>query len=350
MTRLRPTPNSIPTENSPACAKRISARGRHLWLTGLALACCCAAPTDLRAGNPSAEAIWYAPYTPEGNCAPYQRTYGYTRTRWHRWPNIPKAMPEPETITTPRPGVPPTEPGAESSEELPEPDTSMVPDANPEPGPREEEPDMAPAPPTGSEPPVPPGVNDEPSKPSQDLDDLFPEENATPKDESKDESMDEPKDESSETPSDSPDDKPPATDDSAPDAGKGDAMPQSRHGGGRRTSFNSSSNATKMHWRRSSRLAPPEALDARTSVDDGRAASIGGGATQSTGQEGTATKSVVRSSLNPLRGTRSLPPTSVGQSQSLADTNTEPAVADWSASSLSGGSPSSRGNPLRGGQ
>ena len=55
-------------------------------------------------------------------------------------------------------------------------------------------------------------------------------------------------------------------------------MPQSRRGGGRRTSFNSSSTDTKMHWRRSPRLAPSGAADARASGDDGHAAAVGRGA------------------------------------------------------------------------
>ena len=353
MTRFRPTPGNISVENLPVRQNRISALGQRFWLTGLALACSCTASTDLRAGNPSAEAIWYAPYTPEGSCAPYKRTYGYTRTRWHRWPSVAKQMPEPETITTPRPGMPSAEPAPESSEDLPEPDNSSVPEMTPEPGPQPDEPDMAPAPPPGSEPAVPPGANEDSSKPSHDLDDLFPDENATPKDESKgeskgeskDESMDEPKDESSETPSDSSE-----SDDASPDAKSGDAMPQGRRGGGRRTSFNSSSAETKMHWRRSSRIAPTGSPDARTSGDDGRATPVGHGATKSLAQESTPATSAAHSASNPLRGTRTVVPTTASQSQSLADTDVVPAAGDWSATSLSTGSPSSRGNPLRGGQ
>jgi hypothetical protein len=260
---------------------------------------------------------------------------------------VAKAATEPETISTPRPAMPPSEPAAESTEELPELDNSKLPETTPEPGPREEEPDMAPQPPTGSEPAVPPGVNEESGKPSQDLDDLFPDENATPKDESKGDTMDEPKDQSDETPNeapgDSPDDAKPEADGAAPDGASGDAMPQSRRGGGRRTSFNSASTETKMHWRRSSRLAPAELPETHGSGDDGRATAVGRSAAPSSRQEGASVALAVGSSSNPLRGTRSLPPHSASQSESLAETGAVPAVADWSAAA-------SRANPLRGGQ
>jgi hypothetical protein len=351
MIRLRPTPASIPVEGFPVREKQISSHGRRFLLTGLAVVCFCTASTDLKAGDPCvAEANWYAPYTQEGNCAPYKRTYGYTRTRWHRWPTVSKPMPEPETVSTPQPGMPPAEPSAESSEELPEPDASKVPEPTTEPGPSPDEPDMPPVPPSGSEPAVPPGVNDDSKKPSEDLDDLFPDESPAAMDESKDEPKDESKDNSEETPSDSPDGEPPATGDSSPEGESEDAMPQSRHGGGRRTSFNPSSADTKMHWRRSSRVAPTGASDGRISGEDGRGATVGRGATKSPWQEVVPATPAGRSTSNPLRGTRSVVPTGATQSQSLAETGVVPAVADWSAASLSGSSPSSRGNPLRGGQ
>ena len=84
-----------------------------------------------------------------------------------------QAVQEPESVPTPRPGKPAAEPPAESTtDELPEPDMSTLPETPSEPGPNPEEPDMAPTPPSGSEPAVPPGVSDDSGKPSQDLDDL----------------------------------------------------------------------------------------------------------------------------------------------------------------------------------
>jgi hypothetical protein len=268
---------------------------------------------------------------------------------------VTKATPEPERITTPPSGMPPAEPPAENTDEFPEPETSKMPEIPAEPGPNPDEPDMAPAPPSGVEPAVPPGVNDNaPGKPSEDLDDLFPDEKPAAKDgsnedskgDSMDDSTDEPKDESQ----DKSKDESPATDDASPEGTSKEAMPQGRRGGGRRASFNSTSTDSKMHWRRSSRLASVAGSDSRIASDDGHVAPVGRGATQSPWQEVTPATSTERSVLNPLRGSRNILPASGTQSPSLAETGVVPAVADWQAASLSGSSSSSRANPLRGGQ
>lgn len=187
-------------------------------------------------------------------------------------------------------------------------------------------------PPSNSEPAVPPEMNDSSAKPSQELDELFPD---TPP----------AADDSTTPPSDSSESAPPANDDSSPDAAPGDATPQSRRGGARRTSYESSSTDTKMHWRRSPRLGPNEPADPRTSGDDARVATVGRGRTPSASQESRTATPTARLTSNPLRGTRTVVPTSANPSQSLADTDNVPTTAE-----VASGSPSWRGNPLRGSQ
>jgi len=188
MTRHQTSPENISVHDSPAGKERI-ARGRRMLLVAMVAACCAASSRDAQAGNPSAEAVWYAPYTPEGNCAPYKRTYGYTRTRWRKWPTMPTVAQEPEAVPAPRPGKAVNEPPADSRGELPEPDTTPLPDLTPGPGPNPDEPEMAPTPPPGAEPAVPPGTGGDKAAPSDDLDALFPDEppakkdDATPDDE-----------------------------------------------------------------------------------------------------------------------------------------------------------------------
>ncbi len=332
MTHLPATFGIVSIANPPRRERGARARALRLWLCGLVVACGSMTATDSTAGDPDALARWYAPYTQEGNCAPYTRSYGYTPTRWRKWPTA-KGSQEPESVPTPRPGIPSAEPSAESSEELPSPESSTVPDMpSEEPGPSTDDLDIAPEPPSNSEPAVPPEMNDSSAKPSQELDELFPD---TPP----------AADDSTTPPSDSSESAPPANDDSSPDAAPGDATPQSRRGGARRTSYESSSTDTKMHWRRSPRLGPNEPADPRTSGDDARVATVGRGRTPSASQESRTATPTARLTSNPLRGTRTVVPTSANPSQSLADTDNVPTTAE-----VASGSPSWRGNPLRGSQ
>jgi hypothetical protein len=333
MKRLQPTPSTTPVDGFSVRTKQAKSRGGRFLLAGLVVACCLTAIAELKAGDPAALSRWYNPYTPEPSCAPYTRSYGYTPTRWHKWPTVSKATQEPETVATPRRAAPVAEPPMDNEDELPLPNPLTVPDTTEQPGPNPDEPEMAPPPPSGAEPVVPPGAADDSGKPSQDLDELFP--NEAPA-----------KGDSMETPSDSSDSEPPASDDASPDAAGGDATPQSRRGSGRRTSYESSPADTKIHWRRSPRLTPSEAPDARTSGESRRAAPNDRRVTQSPRHEVPPVTATVHLASNPLRGTRSLPPT-VAAPPSMPEPEVASPAVDWSTAALSSGSPQSGSNPLR---
>ncbi len=83
----------------------------------------------------------------------------------------------PEAITTPRSGTP-----TKAAEEMPAPDTSYKPGKTPEePGPSTDDADLAPMPPSNSDPAMPSDLNDDTGIPSSDLDDLFPDEPSSTK-------------------------------------------------------------------------------------------------------------------------------------------------------------------------
>jgi hypothetical protein len=318
MTRLHPTSGTNSFENIPACRKQMLARASQAWLTALTIACVWATVTDVRAGNPVAEAQWYCPYTPEGNCAPYTRSYGYTPTRWRKWPAVMNAKPAPEAVVTPRAAVP-----TEAAEDMPEPDTSHKPGRTTEeqPGPSTDDSDSAPAPPTNFDPAMPSDLNNDSDVPSADLDDLFPDESSSTKGKPA-----KPKS------TKAPDTDAPTTDDADPTDAPAEEKPQSRRGGGRQASFTSAAEP-KMLWRRSKRVSPSDVWTTHDSSGDVDSS-------PASGQPAAGAGPTMRLTSNPLRDSR-VTPAADTQWQSLAGSDTVPTAA------VSTASPAWRANPLR---
>jgi|GEM_PF-6954459 len=111
--------------------------------------------------GPSRAEIWRCPYTQDGACVPERSSYGYTPTRWRRWPGAESSMiaPGPEAIPAPKPGKPTPAKPKKDRQELPPGDDDDAPKPpgaeganpnNPEPPPAQPGAD-APQTPSGSE-------------------------------------------------------------------------------------------------------------------------------------------------------------------------------------------------------
>jgi hypothetical protein len=281
---------------------------------GLTMACLLLATAELQAGDPVAEARWYCPYTPEGDCTPYTRSFGYTPTRWRKWPAAtdPGKKVVPEDIRRPAPVAP------KAAEELPV-QEDVMPD-NPGPSAGSDDFDLAPPPPGGA-PGLPSDMNGGDTQPD-DMHDLFPEETPSPK-------------------------KPSAQ----PDSGKGDAIEsdtkesdeadqatpsggasRNRHGA-RQTSYNAEASNTNIVWRRSKRLGPAEPRSTATN-------SLRPQAPDATRSPAAAAKALALPTGNPLRDAQAAGSGS-GQLQAWAGADAVPTT------SFSTAAPAVRANPLR---